>query len=1170
MANFTGTAGNDTYAGTSADDTIHDGGNGNDSLAGADGSDVITVTGDTDNVDGGAGSDRLILSFGPEISSLSTSSFSGSLATGYAGFLDGTSANNTTFSNIEHFTLLFSGAGAVGLTTGDGNDSIVTGVGNDDIRSGGGVDTIDAGAGIDRWGANLSAETADIVIDLNGTSTYLGTGSVTGVEGFNVMVGGAGDDRFTSTAANLVESIIGGDGDDVISLFGLASDTVDGGVGRDRLVETYSGVSMSVSAFSGDLATGYTGFYDGTSSNNVAWAGIEDFSITMLGANLLNARTGDGNDVLTGGDGADTLNSGGGLDTIDGGAGVDRWGADLSAATDDITIDLGAATSTYLGGGSVTNVEAFSTLTTGSGDDRITNTSTTLGETIIAGDGDDVVTMNGSGNDSVGGGEGNDRLVFHAEVDISLGGMAGSLETGYSDFFDGVSTNNLHFSGIENFTVTFDGPEAIELTVGDGQDILLSGSGGDDLIGAGGDDDLNGRGGADSIQAGAGADTVTAGLGVDTVNGGADLDRLVIDYAAATAAITSGAYTPTVGGGWSGSLANSTDASNVIFSAFEDFHIFSGSAADSLVGADGADLLSSGDGADTLDGGAGADTLVGGLGADSLVGGLGLDTADYSALGAAITANLSANTVAAAGGAGTDSISGVENLIGTSLADSLTGDGQANRLDGGDGADTVDGGAGDDTLIGGLGNDTASYASAGAGVTVALADGAQNTGAGSDQLSGFENLTGSGSADTLTGDAGDNALLGAGGEDTLVGGLGNDTLDGGSGAADTADYGGAAASVTVSLGGSSATGGAGSDTLLRIERVIGSGFGDVLTGSGGADTLLGGDGKDTLNGGAGNDSLDGGNARDVVSYFGAAGDVTVSLALSTAQNTGGAGTDTLDDIEDLTGSSHDDVLTGDGSANRILGLAGDDLIKGGGGNDTVDGGDRNDTLAGGAGDDQLNGGRGKNTVTYADAAGGVTVSLAVATAQNTGGDGTDVVLRMRNLVGSAQGDALTGDDRANSLTGGAGNDTLNGGDGKDRLDGGADNDRLLGDLGQDRLNGGDGADTLNGGVRYDLLTGGSGNDTFVFDRVDLVSDRVTDLATGDVVDLSAIDADSTTGGNQAFELVTGFHNEAGEARLNYKAGKNETLLELDMNGDGVADMTITLDGDQRSFTGFVL
>ena len=58
----------------------------------------------------------------------------------------------------------------------------------------------------------------------------------------------------------------------------------------------------------------------------------------------------------------------------------------------------------------------------------------------------------------------------------------------------------------------------------------------------------------------------------------------------------------------------------------------------------------------------------------------------------------------------------------------------------------------------------------------------------------------------------------------------------------------------------------------------------------------------------------------------------------TAQDTGGAGTDTLINIENLTGSAFNDTLTGDADANVISGLAGNDTLNGGAGDDTLDGG----------------------------------------------------------------------------------------------------------------------------------------------------------------------------------------------------------------------------------------
>jgi Ca2+-binding RTX toxin-like protein len=122
--------------------------------------------------------------------------------------------------------------------------------------------------------------------------------------------------------------------------------------------------------------------------------------------------------------------------------------------------------------------------------------------------------------------------------------------------------------------------------------------------------------------------------------------------------------------------------------------------------------------------------------------------------------------------------------------------------------------------------------------------------------------------------------------------------------------------------------------------------------------LTGLTGNDTLNGGAGNDSMDGGAAgSDTASYADAASAVTVSLAhQGAAQNTIGAGVDTLSNFENLTGSAFNDTLTGDGNANFLSGLAGNDVLLGAAGNDALAGAAGNDSLNG-AGDDPWTAGR---------------------------------------------------------------------------------------------------------------------------------------------------------------------------------------------------------------------
>src|SRR5262249_52769750 len=124
------------------------------------------------------------------------------------------------------------------------------------------------------------------------------------------------------------------------------------------------------------------------------------------------------------------------------------------------------------------------------------------------------------------------------------------------------------------------------------------------------------------------------------------------------------------------------------------------------------------------------------------------------------------------------------------------------------------------------------------------------------------------------------------------------------------------------------------------DSMVGNNDANFISGGGGDDTLDGAGGDDTLFGGPGNDSLVGGAGNDTAAYddFDATTGVTVSLSNPGAQNTVGAGTDTLVSIENLRGGSFNDVLVGDGGANRLEGNFGNDVLRGLAGADTLDGG----------------------------------------------------------------------------------------------------------------------------------------------------------------------------------------------------------------------------------------
>ncbi|MGY1891725.1 retention module-containing protein [Pseudomonas sp. SDT291_1_S447] len=150
------------------------------------------------------------------------------------------------------------------------------------------------------------------------------------------------------------------------------------------------------------------------------------------------------------------------------------------------------------------------------------------------------------------------------------------------------------------------------------------------------------------------------------------------------------------------------------------------------------------------------------------------------------------------------------------------------------------------------------------------------------------------------------------------------------------------------------TGTSGDDVLVAGsgDNIINAGDGnDVLTAGSGNNELHGGAGNDLLYSGPGNDLLDGGTGSDTASYAHATAGVTVNLGLLGAQNTLGAGTDTLTGIENLVGSNFNDTLTGDNNNNVINGGLGNDILNGGGGDDLLIGGMGNNTMTGGAGAD---------------------------------------------------------------------------------------------------------------------------------------------------------------------------------------------------------------------------
>lgn len=457
-----------------------------------------------------------------------------------------------------------------------------------------------------------------------------------------------------------------------------------------------------------------------------------------------------------------------------------------------------------------------------------------------------------------------------------------------------------------------------------------------------------------------------------------------------------------------------SDASHVSFAS--GTNVINGTAAgetlagssgrDIIDGLSGSDTITAGDGADVVFGEAGNDVIEGGIGNDTIYGDDGDDTAVFNANVEEFTfsvtfdsnGDVDAGTVThydgtAGGGLGTDTLYDVETLqfadqtidlanlreAATSGDDLLLGDEGTQSISAGDGNDlvyaqhgddTIDGGAGNDLLIGGAGNDDL------------------NGGAGDDTLiggAGNDIYTLSEGNDTIVPDAGNDELIleltdrtvktleksGANLVVTFTDTNNNDhttTVTGVFGLTplqsitftsagddpetftftpgDTASGGDEILFAT--SGGSTLTGGAGRDFL------VGSSGDDELNGGTGDNAFLGGAGNDTINGST--DSLD----FDEVIYETATSGVTVDLAAGSA--TGGAGTDILNDIEGVSGSQYNDVITGDADDNDLYGEGGDDTLDGGAGDDYLFGGDGDDTLIYDGVDGLVSGDDGNDTV----------------------------------------------------------------------------------------------------------------------------------------------------------------------------------------------------------------
>jgi Ca2+-binding RTX toxin-like protein len=550
------------------------------------------------------------------------------------------------------------------------------------------------------------------------------------------------------------------------------------------------------------------------------------------------------------------------------------------------------------------------------------------------------------------------------------------------------------------------------INAGAGNDTILGGGGGDNIDGGDGDDNINGEKGSDRGTGGAGNDTIIGDSGSEDMTGGDGDDSL--DGGDSNDTLNGGNGNDFINGQRGGDILHGDGGSDQVFGDRENDKVFGDESDGDLVdgglgdddvdaGAGNQDTATGGLGIDNVDGGPGdRDTVRGDIGTDKIDGGPGSqDIVSFIAatpLGGGTTGVNVNLATGVASGDGNDTITGVEDAIGSAYADTITGNSAANRLDGGPGDDVINGGGPHGTFFtdpdqgfGGSGSDDCKDvgfqdscgASIGCPATSTCVERVTSID-GSTSLS----IIGSGQNDNMTlSYGGGNYVLteaahpvvdfggtctvttvGAGAKATcpgppalaalvLSGGNGNDTItvDGSVPASSPAKINGEDGNDTLQ-------GGVGSD-LIDAGK-----FGnDILNGGPGSDGIVARFGKDEVNGQGGNDLVEvanpcegsvmsGGDGTDNASFAPAVGyrvNATLGGTAVDPSQSNCIPTRIDGSNEALEGTAGADILRGDGGNNSLYGQGGDDQLYGEGGNDLLNGVAGSDELYGGTGKDEL-------------------------------------------------------------------------------------------------------------------------------------------------------------------------------------------------------------------------
>lgn len=963
------------------------------------------------------------------------------------------------------------------------------------------------------------------------------------------------------------------------------------------------GLSVNLSAITTDLGWRVTNTGPQTTLTGSALAD------TLIG--------GAGDDTLRGGLGNDSLTGAGGADTFEISAGVDTvtdvgLGADLLLVSGGATVNATVNQTWTAAAGNLNNGTAnlstagfgvnLSAITSGANGWSVVNggasaslVGSALDDSLTGGSGND--TLRGfTGNDQLTGGAGNDLFLIDIGADTitDLGSgtdviqVSASASVTASVSADWAATSASQNSGSATIETAGRAVNLSQVTTGNGWQVSNTGAAATTLTGSGLADTLTGGSGNDTLIGGLGNDSLTGGLGNDTfdVRSGTDeitdlsaSDVVMIDVGATVNATISNVWTGTSGSYNRGTANVQSSGVNVNLAAVtvgpNGWNISNiASTGASFIGSELSDTLTGGNGNDTLDGGSGNDVIVGGS---------GNDLADYQRATAAVVVNL--NTGSTSGGAGIDSLSGIEQVRGSAFNDQFIDSNGNETFTGGQGADsfTITGGTdvitdlgqGVDQLqvIGGsvTGTVTANWTPTSlsinqstahlisAGVIVNLSNIASGSGWRVSNSGGGTSLTGSQLNDTLSGGTQDDRLQGGIGDDQLTGGVGNDTFVIDIGTDTVTDLGNGTdilqvlsgatllATVSSSWAATSQTNNLGTATLTSPGLIVnlsaadssaGNGWrvvntggpssntGTVLVGSGLGDTLVGSAGNDTLTGGGGVDQFEITGGSDTINDLGAGGAdmLLVSLGTSVTATVTAAWTPLSTTINDGAATLRSAGVAVNLSA--INSGNGFTVLNTTGNGAEFLGSDLVDTITGGNGNDTIGGGPGNDVL--------------------NGGSGIDMV--DYRTAGSAVVVNLT----ANTAAGGAGNDVLSGFEG---ILGSAHADTLTGTVANETISGNGGNDTIASDAGSDRVAPGTGSD-----QVDLGNGNDTLVADSDWVNDSNAD---TIDGGAGFDSIVFFGASLNLDLSNltrFGDGRLENIERIDITGSG--NNTLFVDSSQ--------